>query len=524
MIRLGKPTITDKLVGYFNPVAGVRRRVAREIMARGSYSGASRSRKAFSGWKTPGDDADSALLPDLPTLRDRCHDLVRNAPLATGAIHTKVTNIVGTGLRLQSRIDRDFLGLSEEAADAWERQTEREFRLWSESQECDSERTKTFHEMQDLVMRSALVSGDVFVTLPYIKRVGSPYGLKLQVIEADRVTNPDNKMDVPKLAGGVEKDAFGAPTHYHIMTEHPGGVGFAKKKEWLRVAAFGSKTGRRNVLHLYRKLRPGQTRGVPDLAPVIELLKQLDRYTEAEIMAAVVSAMFTIFIKTEGEEGLGPVDDTKEGKSTANDEYKMGPGAILDLDPKEDIVTANPSRPNTAFDPFVQAILEQIGVALELPFEVIRGHFSASYSASRAALLEAWKMFRSRRRWLTDKFCRPVYETWLTEAVALGRVSAPGFLTGDPAIRAAYLGSDWVGPSQGQLDPLKEAKAAQIRIDEELSSRSEEAAALGGDWERIHQQRAKEERMRREDKTIMSKPGQLPTDAAKADKEDDDED
>ena len=105
--------------------------------------------------------------------------------------------------------------------------------------------------------------------------------------------------------------------------------------------------------------------------------------------------------------------------------------------------------------------------------------FNSSYSASRAALLEAWKAFRMRREWLTKSFCRPVYEVWMTEAVARGRISAPGFLT-DPLIRQAYLQSEWIGPSQGQLDPTKEVTAAVTAIENGLSTREAEAIRLNG--------------------------------------------
>jgi len=495
----------DSVVNYFSPVMGARRKAARDFLAYGSYDGASRSSRPLSGWNPRGVDADSAANGDLPTLRARSQDMVRNQPLAAGIIHTKVNNIVGTGLRLQARIDRDKLGLSTEDADAWEKQTEREWRLWSESQDCDIERTLTFTEIQDLAMRSTLESGDNFILRPNRKIKGSPYGLKLQVVEADRVTNPEGKRDTPELSGGVEKDKFGAPVAYHFLESHPGSGTSKNSRKTIKVRAFGANTNRRNVLHLYRKTRPGQTRGIPSLAPVIESLKMLDRYMEAETMAAVVSACYTVFVTTEdgGQSNQGAVTQPQAGGGTA-DKLAMESGMILELGAGQSIETANPGRPNTAFQQFLHAILEIVGTSQELPFEVLRGHFSASYSASRAALLEAWKMFRARRKWLADKLCRPVYENWMIEAVALGRIFAPGFLTGDPAIRAAYLGSEWVGPSQGQIDPLREVKAAKVRVDEEFSTRATEAAALtGDDWDKIHPQRVKEENARREDETIM---------------------
>ena len=105
--------------------------------------------------------------------------------------------------------------------------------------------------------------------------------------------------------------------------------------------------------------------------------------------------------------------------------------------------------------------------------------FNSNYSASRGALLEAWEAYKMRRVWLVDGFCQPVYELWLAEAVARGRISAPGFLT-DPIIRQAYLGSEWIGPSQGQLDPTKEVSAAVTAVENGFSTREAESIKLNG--------------------------------------------
>jgi len=134
-----------------------------------------------------------------------------------------------------------------------------------------------------------------------------------------------------------------------------------------------------------------------------------------------------------------------------------------------------------------------------LPFEILVKHFTASYSAARAALLEAFKYYVGRRTWLANGLCSPVYELWLTEAVLIGRVAAPGFLTGDPLIKAAWLGSDWIGKAKGAIDEQKEVGAAQMRVDMGVSTLDEETISLtGGDWEKKHPQRAKEHKMRKE--------------------------
>lgn len=236
------------------------------------------------------------------------------------------------------------------------------------------------------------------------------------------------------------------------------------------------------------------------LAPVIEALKQLSRYSEAELMAAVVSGMFTVFVKSNTPDSpLGQAFNPAMQVDKDPNAYEMGNGSIVALDEGEEVQIADPSRPNPNFDPFVIAICRQIGAALEIPYELLVKNFTASYSASRASLLEAWKMFRMRREWLVGNFCQPIYEEWLTEAVLKGRVQAPGFFD-DPAIRAAWCGADWYGDAQGQLDPLKEANAAKVRVDEGFSTREREAAELTGmKYDQVHAVRKREEAMRRED-------------------------
>jgi capsid protein len=225
-------------------------------------------------------------------------------------------------------------------------------------------------------------------------------------------------------------------------------------------------------------------------------------------MAAVISGMFTVFIET--EEGDGGFDYTnlsgETGQKASDKDLKLGNGMIMELAKGESVHDSNPGRPNTAFDPFVQSILRQVGVALELPFEILIKHFTASYSAARAALLELWKYVLSERRWLSDNFLKLVYEVWMYEAVANGRIAAPGFFA-DPAIKKAYLGSAFVGPSKGQIDELKEVKAANERIGAGLSTLADETAELnGGDWEKNHKQQVKERKARLEDGLIILPP------------------
>lgn len=500
--------LLDRAIAAVSPAwAKNRLRDRMTIAAAGGYFGGSRrNRPALSNWNPGTADADADISPDLADLRAYSRDLARTSALAGGAINTVVTNVVGTGLALQPAPDADFLGLTEEEVKQWISDVNREFRLWAESTDCDITRTQNFYGLQSLAFRSTLESGDTF-GLPTMSGQGRPYRLALQLIEADRVCNPGFRQDTATLVAGVELDGNGAPTQYHIASKHPGARQHAGMT-WTPVPAFGAQTGRRNVLHLFDRRRPGQTRGVPYLAAVIEPLKQLTRYSEAEISAAVISAAFAVFVKMDAD-AFGQLFDDNSGGQYINTALSQkwdgrvpvasmdSPGKAINLLPGESVESPALGRPNAQFDPFVMSVLRQVGVGLELPFEVLVKHFTASYSAARAALLDAWRFFRGRRDWLMTVFCQPVYELWLEEAVSLGRIRAPGFFA-DPAYRRAWCAAVWTGDGPGSIDPMKEVDAAEKRVELGTSTLAAESILHDGvDWETKHKQRVREVTARR---------------------------
>lgn len=508
-----KKNAFDKAIAVIDPQRALKRAAARKKLdilnstyegpGGGGYArhGANTWKKSLVGWFSRAGSPDDDIIGawgslTLKTLRARCRDLHMGAPLATGAINTISANVVGPGLHLKPKIDATSLGITYKQADEWQKQVEREFETWCK--ECDAERTSTFGELQEIAFASALISGDVFALTPMFKNINDKYLLKVLLIEADRVETPPEMEGERFVRGGIKFDQRGAPVDYYIRKYHPFDSRTYNTFEYDTYPAFGKLTGRRNVIHLFSRQRPGQKRGVPLLAPVIETMKQLSRYTDAELMAALISGMFTVFVKTDisNEEVLAdniPVGEQIAGSNPLD--YELGNGAIVGLNPGESIQETNPNRPNVAFDGFVQSLCRQIGAGIELPYELLVKHFTASYSASRAALLEAWKTFRKRRNWMASKFCQPIYEEWLTEAVATGRVIAPGFLL-DKTIRVAYCRAEWYGPTQGQIDPEKEVKAAILRVENNFSTRDRETTELtGGDFEDNIRQRVREEMM-----------------------------
>lgn len=477
----------DKAIAVVAPQTALKRTAARQKLQilNSGYSnyGASVVKKSLAGWLHAGGSSREDIEDNVSILRQRTRDLYMGVPIANGAVKTMRTNIVGRGLRLKPNIDTELLGISPEERRTLEKQIEREWNIWAESTDCDMARIDNFCELQQLAFLNWLISGDCLAVLPVKPRLNQPYDLRVQLIEADRLCSPDNCDTIDnKIVGGVEVDQSGEVVAYHIADHHPLSYAYADIS-WQRVEAFGKTTGRRNVLHLMNRERIGQRRGVPFLAPVIESLKQLGRYTDAELVAAVVSGMFTVFIEkadASSEDAIGSIIP-EEVQVDAEDEttIELAPGAVIDLNEGEKAHDMNPGRPNANFGGFVEAICQQIGASLEIPYELLMKRFNSSYTASKGALEEAWKMFNMYRDWLATDFCQPIYEEWLTEAVAKGRIKAPGFFT-DPVIRKAYCGAKWNGPAKGMLDPVKEVTAAEKRVQNGFSTRSDETMQMTG--------------------------------------------
>jgi len=459
------------------------------------YISSGSSRRSMRGWNPSANSADSDIIPHINELRASSRDLSMNSPVASGILNRFKDSVIGHGLYLQSRIDRDLLKLTPDDAEAWERNTEREFRLLADTKEIDAERTSNFYQLQILLYYSKNLSGDVFFFPVSIPRSRVPYDLRIKTLEADMVSNPNLRFDDETIAGGIEVDGDGAPIAYHISQKHPGGL-LVFNNKWERIPAYSTRTNLRQVHHIFSKLRPGQRRGFPLFAPVVESLKQITRLTESELMAAVVTSFYTAFITTESGDDLDiDFDENEKIISPDSSSKQMGPGSNVLLDKGQSVTLADPKRPNGAFAPFFETLVKEISSSTGIPYEVAMLNFTSSYSAARAALLMAYKVFMNDRVDCGREICQPIYERFLLEAVLKGTIIAPGFLE-SLAIRQAWSKAAWIGQGQGQINPVVETKAALMRVEGKLSTRSKEVALYDGDdWDTMIDSLAREDFM-----------------------------
>ena len=458
-----------------------------------SHGGASRSATWAKGYNSESLSPKSDIEENRKLLRERTRDLAMNSPVATAAVNATRTSWVGTGLKPKPKIDYELLGISKEAASDLEKKIKNEFSLWANSTLCDACDLNNFYELQQIAFLDWLKNGEEFVLVSYAEETENmPYSLRLRLILADRISTPGayggeydgfdkEQPDGNRIMNGVEIDRQGKVVAYHISSTFPN-ENEAITTEWKRVLKRGATTGNPNILHVFNAESAEQYRGVPFLAPVIMSIKQLTRYTEAEIMAAVVNSMFAIFIQTESGDdidGFGGEDDDMNTAPSDGDEIKLGAGTINFLKEGEKVEAVESKHPSGNYESFVGAFSMLIGAALEISPEVLMKKFSNNFSASKGALNETWRAFSMRRKWFVDDFCKQVYELWFAEAVSIRRIKAPGFFA-DPLIRNAYTNATWTGPAQGCLNPVQEANAAVIRIKNGLSTREDECAAING--------------------------------------------
>ena len=468
-----------------------------------SEGGASNNNKSLKGYNPRKLGYKADIGANLSTLRDRSADLAINTPVGTAAINTSTTHTVGAGLNVFPRPKFQILGISAEEARAWARKVRAEFDLWAESKDCDIYRKNNLYDMQSIAYQGYLTDGDSFAVFRRKPTTPDmPYTLRLQLIEGNRVSNPLtdstyvtgdptgvealNQDNGNRILNGIEIDTDGAIVAYWVSNQVPGEPITSVLTTWARVEAYGKRTSIPNVLQISNDTRPEQYRGVPYLAPVIETLKQVYRYTNAELTSAIIKSYFALFF-TEAVTNSGSLNDMLADNGVDDptepvvdvSEYNLGPGTLNALPKGVDVKSVDASNAQSTFEVFSTQLIKQVGAALNQPYEVLMKNFNSSYSASRAAMLQAWEEYKLRRKWFARDFCQPIYEIWLMEAVANGRIEAPGFFD-DPLIRKAWCNADWFGPTMSILDPVKDMNGSTLRIKNGVSTREREAAEMTG--------------------------------------------
>jgi capsid protein len=248
--------------------------------------------------------------------------------------------------------------------------------------------------------------------------------------------------------------------------------------KYTRIPVYGEKSGRQISWMVYagEKLL-NNVRGTPILANILYMLKDLDRYRDAELRAAVINAMLPLFIKREmGSKAqnspLGRMKTVKQAVDTVpqamdapRDKISMDPGTVMDnLSPGEEPKSFDTSRPNVNYGRFEDIVISSISWTLEIPPSAVKLHYTSSYSASRQENNELDIYLKYRVFKNSKDFCQLVYEEFIIQSVLTGDLNIPGFqaVMFNPKlrkIRGAWLKAEWSGLSRPSVDIQREASA-----------------------------------------------------------------
>ena len=427
---------------------------------RASYDGARSSRRTR-GWLTSDSDAKTEVAAGLKVLRNRSRDLTRNNAWASAALDMLVAYQIGYGITPRSDMKTgDNAGV------------DKLFGEWAKR--ADAHGMLDFWGIQEQAARARIESGEVLILMLRLspteaRRRGLKVPLVLQVLEADLLDeafNDDRLKNGNIIRSGIEFDAQQRPVAYHLFEHHPGELaGFAYGTTRRRVPA-------ENIIHLFRAQRPGQVRGVPVAAPVVNRLRELDELEDAALQQAKIQACLAAFVTSAAPPAAGPL----EGTDSAGDAVKsFSPGMVERLAPGEDVSFTQPSGAGS-FDGLSRHQLHAIAAAYGLTYDLLTGDLSgANYSSLRAGRI-AFKRRLEQDQWLMliPLLCERVWRTWVEAALA-AEVLPPA----DHDYPAA-----WAPPPFEFIDPLKDALATKAMIRMGLKTWAQAVSEQGYDPDR----------------------------------------
>lgn len=452
----------------------------------------------------------------------RVRDMVRNDGWASGAITRILDNAVGANFRPAPKPDHRALAAYTGMAafdDVWAAEfgkaIEAGWRTWGSDlgRYCDTQRRLTAGQMFCLAFRHKLVDGDALAVMHwrpgYVGPGRAHYATAMQLIDPDRLSNPQLRFDQQTMRGGVEVDEWGAAVGYWIRRAHQGDWFSAAESVHWDLIPRETDWGRPIVVHDFDYHRAGEHRGGAGvLAPVLQRLKMLVKYDGAELDAAIINAIFAAYIESPFDqdlvaEAMGAGGFNQQGigaYQTARSEYHkdrnilLGGSRIPILFPGEKINAVGATRPAAQYADFENAVLRHVSAAAGLSAQQVSNNWSdVNYSSARGALLEAWKTLTRRRFDFGIGFCTQVYACLIEEMMDLGELPLPNGAPDFMEARTAYARCVWIGPGRGWIDPVAEKQGAVLGMDAGLSTLEAEAAEnVGADWEDLLDQRARE--------------------------------
>lgn len=436
----------DDTIAWFSPQAGVRRLAARrayDLHGR-AYEAAKRDHRTMS-WQTPSSSANAEVGASEEIVRNRARDLVRNNGYALQIVETYADHVVGTGI----------VGAPTGVKGRNAKKIAADWRSWGEVCDHDGD-----HDLNGLIWTATKGMAESGAALVRFRRLrfdakATTAPVSMQVIEPDFIDTMKHGTTASggEIDRGIEYDAEGRKVAFWLYDRHPGDVA------QFRSRAFGSeRVPASEVVYLYNKLRPGQDRGMPLLAPAIMRLQDLRGYLDAELVRKRIASCMAGFIRSPDDEEFSLGTDAngaalkkKYGKLVD----KFEPGMMTRLLPGEEITLSTPPTADGVSEA-AQLYLREAAMAAGVMYEHATGDFSGvNYSSWRAGH-HGFRRRMERIQWLVviHKLCRVIAQRYREAALAANLLPVASF------------GWRWTPPGFISVDPYKDAQAdlANLRM------------------------------------------------------------
>lgn len=442
--------------------------------------------------------------------------LVISSPSASAVIERFTSGIVGSGITYNPPMDTAIL--KDYKYSEMVGYLSREFALASHTNQLDAQHDMDFSMMQELACRNWMLSGDIF----FIRNKKD--GLSSwRAIESDRIQTPYyysvkdgvgivcyNPETGNRIIDGVELDTNSMPCAYWILKDYIEAPLLVKEGEIERIPAF-EDDGTPIVLHVFKKLRPDQYRGIPILAGLLETIHSRRNYAQSELQAAALQAAVFGFVSSNNPtfdetESLPSRDldkpipvapvtkdtppetpvmqlDTKYKEECDRESWyeKVFPrpkavsaGQIVHLAENEEIKFLQSTHPHSNYSAFMDAIDRDISAGVGLPHKVLTSDYDGSYSACKAAVQEYAELCKNYRSYFIKRFIKPIFQIFCQEKLE-GLVDDPQFVS-----TALALESEWKQPKAIILDARVELESYKLAIEMGLISPDEVAQKLYG--------------------------------------------
>jgi capsid protein len=395
------------------------------------------------------------------------YEVGQNNSYGVGIAQTLVNDTIGTGPRLQMQFENEKLNA----------RIEQEFSYWVDA--------INLRDKLATLRMSKLIDGEALCRTVNNMGMGEPISLDYQLIECDQLSTPDLVWNInPQYVDGVHLDRFGNPVSYDILDHHPG------SDYWTNTSWSYQTYDRSQIVHIFRRDRPGQHRGISEFASALPLFALLRRFTLATVTAAETAASVSQVISTDA-----PIPEELEAEYAAATFDKYMESIPIDrnsatvLPNQWSLKQFSAEHPTTTYRMFKQELINEIARVLSMPRNIAACDSSDyNYASGRLDHMTYQKAVGVEQSYLAKQVLDRMFSDWLLESALSGllpknmgrQVLAFESQFGKMGL-TRRIPHTWYWDGFKDADQTKEADAQRTRLSSGTSHRSAEYAAQGLD-------------------------------------------